>query len=366
MPIRKLSPSKYQSPNYVPVDLFELAEQEEAEDEARAVWEGTSLERAERQIELATRAYYLDLRRKNKLTHQQAALAADPEGRYYKMPVAKKTSKSGTKVVKPAYPKKGVATKTATTADINKLVKAATERALSKNIETQHSYARIHMSGALDFTNTGIEMSSLNVSKDLKFTNQNMLAFNLSSMIQVRGSTTSGAAYGWRQGNKVNVESISVDVRGSVSNPNVDCKYYVWVCRRKDGITTGFNTPGIVPIGDPDLWKRKNSGPFSVDYQSITWPTTDKKNTESWSWPEGMQDSKTITQVPDDQGVRSVIMGFYKKIAHVWEFNSDQPGAAPALKEGDYCLFLFREGQEENNPPTDNFYVNIDIAFKDA
>jgi hypothetical protein len=364
MPTR-LHKSQYQSPDYVPKDLFELADEEEAEDEARAAWEGTALERRERQIELATRAYYLDLRRKNKLTHQQAALAADPEGRYYTMPVAKKTTRKA--VATKPYAKKTVAKTTTTkTVDINKLVKAATERALSKNIETQHSYARIVMEGALSYTSTGLSMSSLNLSSKLGFTQNQMLAFNLSSMLQVRGSTTSGAAYGWRQGNKVNVESITIDVRGSVFNPNVDCKYHVWVCRKKDGVTVGYHNPGLVDFSDAGLWRSRTSGPFSVDTRSFTWPTTDRKNTESWSWPEKMQDSKTIVQVPDANGVRALQMGFYKKIGQVWEFNTDQPTASPALKDGDYVLFVFREGEEEQAPPHDAIVVNVDIAFKDT
>jgi hypothetical protein len=366
------SKSQYQDPNYIPVDLIEYLNEEEEEEERREQYRLDEPRRREEQIEAAGYDQYLYFRNTHGLSHARAALAADyhPETITRKfidtMPAAKKTSKSGTKVSKPSYPKKTVKTTTTKAVDINKLVKAATERALSKNIETQHSYARIIMEGALSYTNSGLNMSSLNLSSKLGFTQNQLLAFNLSSMIQVRGSTTSGAAYGWRQGNKVNLESITVDVRGSVYNPNVDCKYHVWVCRKKDGVTVQYHNPGLVGLGDPGLWKTKTSGPFAVNDFSNFFPTTDRKNTESWSWPEGMHDSKGIVQVPDANGVRTLNMGFYKKIGHVWEFNTDGPTASPALKDGDYVLFVFREGEEEQAPPHDTITVNIDIAFKDT
>lgn len=374
MPIRKsISKSQYQSADYVPQDLFELAEEEERQEEERTIWEGTRLERAERQIELATRGYYLDLRRKNKLTHAQAALAADPEGRYYKMPIAKKTSKSGTRVSKAAYPKKGTVTKTTTTkTDINKLVKQATERALAKNIETQHSCAIITMHGAMEYRTSGFDLSSLNLSSKLTFSAENVMCFNLSSMLQVRGSTTSGNAYGWRQGNKVNVESLSVNIVGTVRSPHVDCKYHLWVCRKRDGLTTPFHIPAMQKYNELSLWKARNSGPFGSDGLNGNFHSANKRNTESWSWPEGMQDSKILTQVPDEDGVRMLQMGFYKKFGTgtgsgvVWEFTTDVPTATPTLKDGDYCLFLFREGAPEATPPKDEINVFIDIAFKDA
>lgn len=365
-----ISKSQYQDPNYIPQDLFELDEQEQADEEERQSRKKAKVLRQESLIEEAGYDLYLYYRETHGLSHARAALAADYHPETVKMPAPKKTtSKAGTKVTKTVYPKKGGTTKSTTTTDINKLVKAATERALSKNIETQHSFARIAMAGLVKaYTTSGTAMSMLNTTVTDGFSNNAIMSFNLSSMIQVRGSTTSGAASGWRVGNKVNVESISVDVRGAINNPNVDCKYHVWVCRKKDGITAGFNTPSITNFSDTGLWRKKTGGPFSVDTFNVAFPTSDRKNTESWSWPEGMHDSKTVVQVPDANGVRTVQMGFYKKIGHVWEFNTDQPSATPALKDGDYVLFVFREGIDEALKPStlDTLQVHIDIAFKDA
>ena len=56
----------------------------------------------------------------------------------------------------------------------------------------------------------------------------------------------------------------------------------------------------------------------------------------------------------------------YKEVKDVWKFNSDDSRADPSLKDGDYCLFVFREGPDDNDSRSTTIRVTVDIAFKDC
>jgi hypothetical protein len=377
------SKSQYQDPHYIPVDLIEYLNEEEEEEERREQYRRDEPRRREEQIEASAYDYYLYFRNTHGLSHARAALAADyhPETINQKfidtMPAAKKTSKTGTKVSKATYPKKATTT-TTKSVDINKLVKAATERALSKNIETQHSCATIIMKPEYTTiagvqTNTpaikqkGMDMSPLNMGTDYKFNNTNLFAFNLSAMMQVRGSTSSGAASGWRQGFKVNCQSVSVDVRGKIPDVSSDCKYHMWICRKKDGIRFDAFEPSIIGFDTAGLTRARDGGPWTRGIvTSDTFQTIDRKNTETWSWPEKSTDHKSVSSVPRTGIMRNLEMNIYKKFDAVWEFNSDTAGGKPSMKDGDYCLFIFREGAVDPPALGSSITVMIDIAFKDA
>lgn len=375
------------NPDYEPEELtVEANEQEDLDYVAKQAWKRDAPARALRQAIEARKGEYLYLRQKKGLTHARAVQAADPEGYFYKNRVNMPPKKS---YAKKAPYTKGVARKTTTTAksgtrsnpiDLTKLVKAATERAMAKTIETQHSNARFSLedrtvvvqnpqtglpSNELVYRPSGIQMSALNMDSNLEFKGRQIFAFNLSALSQVRGSTTSGAASGWRQGYKINVQSISVDVRIALTTPNVDCRYLLWVVRKKDGIRTNFHTPQLVDIDESQLFRKKYGGPFSVDEFDMEYPTTDKKNTEVWSWPEGMRDEKSVSAAPRTGVSKTINLGFYKRLDSVWEFSTDNPGSAPALKDGDYNMFLIREGPVESSPKS-KIDINIDLAFKDS
>jgi hypothetical protein len=218
---------------------------------------------------------------------------------------------------------------------------------------------------------TGLNLTPLNkdvnsVTKALAFNTARVMAFNLSSMIQVRPTTSTGAATGWRNGYKVHLLSIRVDVRGAIKNPQVDCKYHLWVCRKKDGIRPDYHTPTMLLTPGTDLFRVNTGGPFSTDALNAAYPTLDKKNTESWSWPEGMKDEKSVSMAAEDGGIRGLHLGFYKKFDTVWEFNTDRPSADNALKDGDYTLFFFREGPADMQAIDSALNIDIDIAFKDV
>jgi hypothetical protein len=381
------SRSQYQDPNYVPVDLVEFLNEEEEEEERRQQYQRDEPQRREEQIEAAAYDHYLYFRDTHGLSHARAALAADyhPDTVIAKfidsMPAAKKTTtKSGTKVTKPSYPKKKTTTTTSKVVDINKLVKAATEKALSRNIETQHSYARFELADRhvdaiqqdgttktiTSYTADGVSLSPLNMGEDLQFHGTNVLAFNLSALSQVRGSTSSGAASGWRNGYKIHAMSLSIDVRIVMPNPSVDAKWYLWVCRKKDGIRTDYHTPGIDQIEATQLFRKKNGGPFGNAALEPEFFTLSKKNTEVWSWPEGMRDEKSITAVTRANTGRVLNMHINKKLDTVWEFSSDVASATPALKDGDYNMFLFREGPDDPTSLKTHIVVSMDLAFKDC
>lgn len=370
-------------PNYIPVELS-FDSDEDHEYEAEQAWKRDAPKRRLQEAISSRKAYYLELRQKNKLTHARAVAAADPEELYYKNRVnmpAKKTYPKKT-------PGKGIAKKPtakpgtkSNPIDINKLVKAATERALSKNIETQHSYARITLEpqtieqpqpdGTVatvpKYVGSGVSMSPLNLSSDGKFSTTNCLAFNLSSLAQVRGSTSNGgAASGWRNGYKIHVTSISVDVRIVVVNPSIDAKFFAWICRKKDGVRTDFAVPSIQSMEKTQLFREKLGGPFSVSGLDVDFHTVNKKNTEVWSWPEGMRDEKSISAATRANTGRTVHLNIYKKMDTVWEFSTDTANANPALKDGDYHLFVFREGVSDVPALKTETSVNIDLGFKDC
>jgi hypothetical protein len=377
MPRNRLSPSTYTSSQYVPQDInfdseedreYEL-EQEEKKQTRRAKnqrWR----ELTDPEFELKRR--YLQHRTELNLSHAQAVLAVDPEQVYYKMPpkrtTTKKTGAAAKVTKKPSY-----TSKTKTTAsrgvDTSKLVKAAVEKALAKNIESQQTNVDILMDtpavGAV-YNTRGTTMSALNQTSSGSFDNDRMLAFNLSSMIQVRGSTSIGATSGWRVGYKVNVMSIRVDIRGIVPNCSVECKYHAMICRKKDGVRAEFFQPTVIDMNDAQLWRKNDGGPFAYNSFHSDFPTLDKKNTEVWSWPQGMHVEKTVSPAPFAGATRTFGLSMYKEVGAVWEFNTAAPSAENALKDGDYVLFLFREGPDDPGAASTKIRATVVISFKDA
>jgi hypothetical protein len=378
MPIRR---SQYQDPDYVPQDLFELAEEEEREEEERQAWHAGESDRLEQRIERAARGYYLDLRRNKKLTHNRAALAVDPEGRYYQTynnmaaSTGKKTytKKAGAaKVTKAKVVSKGKTPGTGKV-DHSKAIKAAVDKALSKTIETQHAYQNIVMNTSTR-TLSGLRMSPLNgeylsTDKDgntlWKFVQDRVFATNLSGILQVRGQNATSAS-GYRVGFKTNVLSIRVDIRGIIVNPHVECKFHALLARRKDGTRPPYYTPTIINFNESALWRKNDSGAYAYSAFHTDFPTMDKRNTEVWSFPTGGHVEKSVPPVSLSNTGRMFQLSMYKEIKDVWEFNTELPKADNNLKDGDYCLFIFREGVEDTPSATSNLTVSIDIAFKDT
>jgi hypothetical protein len=375
MPIGK---QYYQDPNFVPYDIVEAAEEEDLQQELLDQWNADYPKRVEAWNKKATTGYYLELRRKKKLTHVQAALAADPEGDYYIMPAAKKaTYKSGYKPKSGVIKAKKPYTKNATTTagkskasaiDLTKAIQAGVKKAMNGTIETQHSNIDILMHPQPSVPTAilaGINMTPLNVDAARNFNNGQMLAFNLSALCQVRGSTSSGSTSGWRNGFKVNAQSLRVDVRGKVTNGTVDCKYHAVLCRRKDGVSGFAWIPKILPFNEVALWRKNDGGPFAHEELHFDEPTLDKKNTECWSFVQGGHVEKAVPALSRQNGIRAFGLSMYKQLDTVWEFTTATATAQPNLKDGDYYLFLFREGSDDGGSLSE-IRVAIDFAFKDA
>lgn len=377
MPIGK---QYYQDPNFVPYDIVDAAEEEDRQQELLDQWNADYPKRVEAWNKKATTGYYLELRRKKKLTHVQAALAADPEGDYYIMPAAKKaTYKSGYKPKTGVIKAKKPYTKNATTMagrskgtaiDLTKAIQAGVNKAMNKTIETQHSNLDVTLKPAEDndmikYKSQGVTLTELNRDSGRGFKNGQMFAFNLSALCQVRGSTTSGASSGWRQGYKVNAQSLRVDIRGQIAYNAVDCKYHAVLARRKDGKTGDWWMPSLVDFTQVALWRKNDSGPFAYNEFHTDEPTLDKNNTECWTFVQGGHVEKTVTQVQRADGVRSFQLSMYKQLDTTWEFTTATATGKPNLKDGDYYLFVFREGPKDDLSQT-NLRVTADLSFKDA
>lgn len=270
-----------------------------------------------------------------------------------------------------------VATKSKTSGsgkiDQSKAIKAAVAKELSKNIETQHSYADILLRPEQTLNGVGFKMSSLNTRpipddqgvEHQGFDNNSIMAYNLSNMLQVR-SAASVAASGWRTGFESNVLSIRVDVRGICPSVKADCKYHALIARKKDGVRPNWHAPLLLRLNDTGLWRSNFSGPHGNSSLHYDYPTLDKRNTESWSFPTGCHVEKLVIAGYDETITRSFQLSMYKEIKDVWKFNSDDARADPALKDGDYCLFVFREGPDDHDARDTTIRVTIDIAFKDC
>lgn len=374
--------SRYrQDPDYEPVDLFELGEEEDQQyyEEQRYIAEAPqrNLSRAIR----ARKAQYLEYRQKNHLTHAQAVFAVDPDELYYKMPAAKKVyaKKAGAaKVTKKTYPKKtpgtGLPKKTYAAVDVDKRIQAGINKAMSKNIETQHSFMDVIMRPGTNglagkiiapLNKAQVVDTQGNKTGNYTFNNNSTMVLNLSSMMQVRGASATSAS-GWRSGFKTNVLSIKVDIRGVVKNCTVECKYHAMLVRKKDGVRPAYYNPTLINFDESQLWRKNNAGPFGHENFHYDYPTLDKKNTEVWSWPTGGHVEKSVAPVNAEGLTRTFQLSMYKEIGAEWEFNTDLARADPALKGGDYCLFIFREGPDDLNAIDSTIRAVVDISFKDT
>jgi hypothetical protein len=380
--------------------------------------------------EYALKQQYLQLRHDG-LNHARAVQAVDPDGLYYKrrqpvkyevafvepkpmkndwnthykdfrvasgssheraVQLADKHYAAGMAAAKKYAPKKsgskGVTKTTSKTTytkpkaiDVAKLVKAGITKELNKNIETQHSYlpasmitSTVAVKGAdgmtsdhEQFVQSGKRLSGLHMDSEFNFTTKNCFAFNISALSQVRPGTSAGAPHGWRNGYKIHAMSLRVDVRISVTDPTIDGKYYLWCCRKKDGIRPEYHTPSLQEVRSTNLFRPRYGGPFG-DENALepSLFTMDNKNTEMWSWPEGMRDEKSYSPVTRVGSGKHLHLSFYKKLDTVWEFSSDIATGAPSLKDGDYALFLFREGEDDIGLKKTTVDLSVDLAFKDC
>lgn len=329
---------------------------------------------------------YLNYQEQYKLTPVQAELAAN-----FKMP-AKKTYRGGASVraragktirtaARPKQRATAAVVSKATAAEMAKYAEAAAKKQLSKAIETQHSYITIKMAhtsttNARDWKVTGRDLGPLNQKYrlpsnsnelDRVYSSSQMLAFNLSALSQVKGNQT-GVASGWRVGHKVLAESLKVDVRGELSTLSSDCTYHVMMCRRKDGQTGNWWAPSLIDANDAALWRNNNEGPLSDNNRYSNELTLNRKNTECWTFTQGASDHKSVNAYPIVNGQqmnRHVKLGFYHTMGSQWEFTSATATGTPTMKDGDYYLFLFREGPADFTV-TEKWEVNVDFKFKDA
>jgi hypothetical protein len=360
MPIAK----RYrQDEDYQPVDLFELGEREDEE------YYKTEAHKRLRRTREDIKSYgaYISYREDYKLTKPQAELASG-----FKMPAAKKTYKpKGVVKAKKPYVKNATTATGKTKAsaiDLTKAIQAGVKKAMNGTIETQHSNIDILMAkqpNAMDAVLAGTKMTPLNANAEKVFNNGQMMALNLSALCQVRGSTSTGATSGWRQGFKVNAQSLKVDVRGKVINGTADCKYHAVICRRKDGVTGFAWIPKILPFNEVALWRKNDGGPFAYDELHFDEPTLDKRNVECWSFVQGGHVEKSVPALSRENGIRAFHLSMYKQLDTTWEFTTSTPTAQPNLKDGDYYLFVFREGSDDPVSSSE-IRVSVDFAFKDA
>ncbi|AXH73723.1 MAG: hypothetical protein [Cressdnaviricota sp.] len=278
-----------------------------------------------------------------------------------------------------------------------KMAEKIAERTVSKNVETQRSQALVtfkHVNGGTAGPTAGWNLPGLNQwwptgATNWTFLPSQMMVFNLSSLSQVKG-TQSGSISGWRQGNKINVQGLTVSVRGKIQDLAADCKYHLMLVRRKDGTGAGsYTTPTIINAPTAALYKPLESGPYfnANAAASVTNPVPQhlsllRRNTDAWSFVEKGHAVKQVLASPtgnrfvtedgtatSESGmIGSLDFDLYHSFNTVWDFTTNtqmQAGVAPVLKGGDYYLFFWREGPGDVQAET-AFNLYMELAYKDA
>lgn len=277
---------------------------------------------------------------------------------------------------------------------------------IGKSIETQYSQAQIQMSYQIptvaapianplnSWAMVGLNQNFIPITAPAGATNagqitgytpnpvwHQMLWFNLSTLSQVRSSSSNGYS-GYRQGFKINPSYLKVRLTGWVSEMGSDAVYHLMIARRKDGAGAGLvQTPAIVYGDVTGLYKPITDGPCAVlgagdsatvaDYHYIS---KMRRNQDAWSFPEGCHKKLVVTQNESAElpGITNttaqatnVDIELYKSLSGSWDFTSQNSSDKPVLKGGDYYAFVWREG------PTDTsmqqyLKVYMELAFKDA
>lgn len=281
-----------------------------------------------------------------------------------------------------------------------KLADAAVLKNIGKSIETQKSEAVIKMQHqgkpSPDFY-SGFNLVGLNQNWDQAFNTDGtpakdaagnfvynevqsydqMLAFNLSAMSQVKG-TQGGSISGWRQGHKINALSFTITLCGEIEDISGDSEYHLLLARRKDGARAGdYQNPTIVTADTMNLFKQLSDGPFATSNYGDTSSTPSRhylsmmsRNTDAWSFVEKGHMTRKVTASPQGNGITanaSVNMTMYHSFGPggtVWDFTS-QTATTPVLKNGDYYVFVWREGASDTQMEQ-NLKLYIKLSYKDG
>jgi len=278
-----------------------------------------------------------------------------------------------------------------------KMAEKIAEKTVSKNVETQRSHCLVTLkpvNGSTAGPTSGFNLPALNqywgtAGAASTFLGSQMLVFNLSALSQVKG-TQSGSISGWRQGNRINVQGLTVRAVGRIQDLSADCKYHLMLVRRKDGTGAGsYTTPTIINAPTASLYKPLESGPYysSNTVANVTNPVPAhislmRRNTDAWSFVEKGHMTKSISAMPTgnrylaedgpsgtETGMSAMLeMDMYHSFNTAWDFTSNtqmQAGVAPVLKGGDYYLFFWREGPPDlQAEPLIN--ILLELSYKDA
>lgn len=270
------------------------------------------------------------------------------------------------------------------------LVAAESQRQINKTIETQHSYAFVNLFHFVPNVSTGsanmsgFSMIGLNQTyvpasatspQAIVPTWNNMMVFNLSALCQIRTGTTP-AVSGYRIGNKVNVQALTVSVNGGVVGPGADCTYYAMIARRKDGALVGqATTPAIVTSNNTSLWKSSNEGPLAalnvganVDCPVPTYASTMRRNYDSWTFTQGAMTSGSVKVQTADDSIdynAKIEMKLYHAFNEVWDYTQQNSNSSLTIKGGDYFFYLWREGPPDEHAKS-NLNVQFTLTFKDG
>ena len=374
-----------QSLSFVPFDLQEFDDEAERQEQRRVIRDA-----AYRTANEATvRRYYLedyDFYVSKGLTYEQLQLAlsdrmppkrkAGEPVRFTKTKQQRTTSKYGGTGKK--YTNKYKHDKSMDSAMIAAAVKAEAAKAVSRSIETQYSQCMIRLAnttgtalppgGVNSFSMIGLNQAF--VSNAFTFKPNQMMCFNLSALSQVRSGATTNIS-GYRVGNKVNVNRLTVNVVGAVGNLVADCTYHTMLVRRKDGAgASNYLTPALVGSDQTELYKPLTDGPLagSSVMDSSQVPDTShlsmtRRNTDAWSFVSGGHSYQSL-KVPFSGWVCDVNFGLSHEFNDTWDFTSPNPGINPVLKNGDYFLYVWREGNPDSGASNLDIYLNL--SFKET
>lgn len=212
---------------------------------------------------------------------------------------------TGSKQFKDKYGAKGIDWDAAI-----KLAEKAAKKEINKNIETQYSQAVVTLtSGTTKTATTGWDLRNLNRALDDsgRFSPNNCLIFNLGYLSQ-QGSSL---APGYRVGQRMNAKYLRIVVAANLPMITADCTYHWRIVRRKNDAPghTAYATPTITSTSEINLFKPLTDGPLassmSLGSGTVRAPfpnfvSSQRQNTEEWTFVKGAHGSKYVKGYPID------------------------------------------------------------------